>query len=62
MLKRDEIGRIDGVRKRGAHGPGKDQQYEPPTLTALGSVANLTEVVKAGGDTDPGDGFQPSNL
>jgi hypothetical protein len=34
--------------------------YEPPTLTTLGSFAELTQVAKSGAAADPGNGFQPS--
>jgi hypothetical protein len=44
-----------GMLERDEH-----QAYEPPTLTTLGSFAELTKTVKNGPAIDPGDGFQPS--
>jgi hypothetical protein len=58
MPDRDESRRkaTGGAPERDKHRP-----YEPPTLTTLGSFAELTEQEgKTGPVSDPGTGFQPS--
>jgi hypothetical protein len=46
-------------------GPAQDEtpSYEPPTLTVLGSLEELTRAIgKKGPAADTGDQFQPSRV